>query len=99
MNAHALLINCARGGIVDERALASALQTGAIAGAGVDVLSSEPPGQRHVLLDVHHPRLIVTPHLAWLSHTSLRNLADQLIENIEAFVQGQPRHLVFADRL
>lgn len=94
MSPHALLINCARGGIVDEQALADALQSGQIAGAGVDVLSSEPPEQQHVLLDPHVPNIIITPHLAWLSRKSLQNLADQLIENLEAFVAGQPRRLV-----
>lgn len=97
MRTHALLINCARGGIVDEQALAHALQSGSIAGAGVDVLSSEPPDREHALLAPHLPQLIVTPHLAWLNEGSLQNLADQVVENLEAFVGGRPRNLVSTD--
>lgn len=89
-----LLINCARGGIVDEQALATALQRGDIAGAGVDVLSQEPPRSGNPLLTLRQPNLIVTPHVAWASVQSLQNLADQLIDNIEAFVAGTPRNLV-----
>jgi len=95
MNTHAVLINCARGGVVDEQALARVLQTGGIAGAGIDVLSSEPPDREHVLLNLHLPHLIVTPHLAWMSRASLQRLADQLVENLEAFVGGQPQNLVY----
>lgn len=97
MRTDSLLINCARGGIVDEQALAHALQSGRIAGAGVDALSSEPPDQKLALLALHLPQLIVTPHLAWLNRVSLQNLADQLVENLEAFAGGQPCNLVYAD--
>lgn len=91
---HALLINCARGGIVDEQALADALRRGDIAGAGVDVLSQEPPRSGNPLLALKQPNLIVTPHVAWASVESLQALADQLIDNIEGFVAGTPRNLV-----
>ena len=94
MPRHGLLINCARGGIVDEQALATALQRGDIAGAGVDVLSEEPPRSGNPLLTLKQPNLIVTPHVAWASVQSLQVLADQLIDNIEAFVAGTPRNLV-----
>lgn len=94
MPGHALLINCARGGIVDEQALAAALRRGDIAGAGVDVLSEEPPRSGNPLLTLKQPNLIVTPHVAWASVQSLQALADQLIGNIEAFVAGTPRNLV-----
>jgi glycerate dehydrogenase len=94
MSRHALLINCARGGIVDEAALAGALQRGELAGAGVDVLEQEPPRAGNPLLDLKQPNLIVTPHVAWVSEQSLRALADQLIGNIEAFQAGAPRNLV-----
>jgi glycerate dehydrogenase len=94
MPRHALLINCARGGIVDETALAEALQQGVIAGAGLDVLSSEPPRDGNALLYQRKPNLIVTPHVAWASIQSLQALADQLIDNVEAFVAGTPRNLV-----
>ena len=94
MPRHALLINCARGGIVDEQALATALQRGDIAGAGVDVLSQEPPRAGNPLLTLKQPNLIVTPHVAWASVQSLQALADQVVDNIEGFVAGTPRNLI-----
>ncbi|CAM3605190.1 Glycerate dehydrogenase [Deinococcus saxicola] len=93
----ALLINCARGGIVDEAALAGALERGELAGAGVDVLSREPPTAGNPLLDLKLPNLILTPHMAFASVQSLETLAEQLIGNLEAFVAGPPRHLVTPD--
>lgn len=96
MKKDALLINCARGRVVNEEALAAALKKGNIAGAGVDVLSEEPPRNGNPLLDLHLPNLIVTPHMAWASNEALETLAEQLIGNIEAFVQGRPRNLVTA---
>lgn len=86
MKRSAVLINCARGGVVDERALAEALREGEIAGAGVDVLSTEPPREGNPLLDADVPNLILTPHVAWASREAQQALADQLIDNIEAFV-------------
>jgi glycerate dehydrogenase len=94
MRPHTLLINCARGGIVDEVALADALKTGRIGGAGLDCLASEPPPDGAPLLAADLPNLIITPHMAWASQQSLRTLADQLIETIEAFVAGRPRNVV-----
>jgi len=90
MKRTAILINCARGGVVDEAALAEALLEGSIAGAGVDVLGSEPPrvaadGRRNPLLELDLPNLIVTPHVAWAGRAAMQALADQLIDNIEAF--------------
>jgi glycerate dehydrogenase len=89
MKPTAILINCARGGVVDEAALAAALREGAIAGAGVDVLSEEPPRGGNPLLDLDLPNLIVTPHVAWASREAQQALADQLVDNIEAFVNGK----------
>ncbi len=89
MKSSALLINCGRGGLVDEAALVAALRAGEIAGAGVDVLSSEPPSTGNPLLEVDLPNLIVTPHVAWASRQAMQTLADQLIANIEAFAQKQ----------
>jgi glycerate dehydrogenase len=86
MKPTAILINCARGGVVDEAALASALRERRIAGAGVDVLSVEPPREANPLLAPDLPNLIVTPHVAWASREAQQALADQLIANIEAFV-------------
>ncbi|MBT8762818.1 D-2-hydroxyacid dehydrogenase [Desulfohalobiaceae bacterium Ax17] len=94
MKSSSLLINTARGGVVDENALALALQEGLIAGAGFDVLSIEPPREDHVLLKLNQPNFILTPHIAWASEEAMSNLADQLIENIESFVRGNPQNLV-----
>ena len=94
MKRTAILINTARGGLVDERALAQALKEGLIAGAGFDVLTNEPPKQGNPLLELHQPNFILTPHVAWASDGAMQFLADQLIDNIEAFVTGQPQNLV-----
>jgi glycerate dehydrogenase len=96
MRPEAVLINCARGGVVDENALVEALRTGVIAGAGVDVLSREPPREEDesALVKLDLPNLIVTPHIAWASLQAMQALADQLVDNIEAFVRGEGRNLV-----
>jgi glycerate dehydrogenase len=94
MKRNALLINTARGGRVDEAALIQALDEGLIAGAGFDVLTVEPPRNGHPLLDVHRPNFILTPHVAWASDGAMQFLADQLIENIDLWAAGKPRHLV-----
>lgn len=94
MKPSAILINTARGGLIDEPALVRALQEGWIAGAGIDVLSKEPPREGNPLLDLHLPNLIVTPHVAWAGDEALADFAEQLIANLEAFVAGQPRNLV-----
>ena len=86
MKRSAILINCARGGLVDEWALAGALREGMIRGAGVDVLSAEPPGAGNPLLDLDLPNIIVTPHVAWAGRRAQQALADQLMDNIEDFV-------------
>jgi glycerate dehydrogenase len=94
MKSTAVLINTARGGLVDEAALLHALRAGWIAGAGFDVLSKEPPRDGNPLLAVDLPNLIVTPHVAWASDEAMQTLADQLIDNIEAFVRGEERNRV-----
>ena len=94
MKRSALLINTARGGLVDEPALLRALQEGWIAGAGLDVLSVEPPRGGNPLLDLDLPNLIVTPHVAWASREAMQGFAEQLIGNLEAFVAGAPRNRV-----
>lgn len=97
MKPTALLINTARGGLVDEAALAAALRAGTIGGAGFDVLSEEPPKDDNPLLapDVLAlPNFILTPHVAWASAPAMQALADQLIDNIEAFARGEPRNRV-----
>jgi glycerate dehydrogenase len=94
MKRNALLINTARGGLVDETALIHALDAGLIAGAGFDVLTAEPPKDGHPLLDLRRPNFILTPHVAWASDAAMQFLADQLIDNIDAWVAGKPQHLV-----
>lgn len=89
MKRSALLINTARGGLVDEAALAEALQGGVIGGAGFDVLSKEPPLPDNPLLSVGLPNFILTPHVAWASAGAMQTLADMLIDNIEAFEAGR----------
>jgi glycerate dehydrogenase len=94
MKRTAILINTARGGLVDEQALVEALKEGLIAGAGFDVLSVEPPREGNPLLELRLPNFILTPHVAWASDGAMQFLADQLIDNIEAFVSGRPQNLV-----
>jgi glycerate dehydrogenase len=94
MKRNALLINTARGGLVDEAALIQALDEGLIAGAGFDVLTVEPPRNGHPLLDVRRSNFILTPHVAWASDGAMQFLADQLIDNIDRWAEGRPQHLV-----
>ncbi|WP_180089030.1 2-hydroxyacid dehydrogenase [Acinetobacter sp. YH12219] len=88
MKASAFVINCARGGVVNETALAEALRSGKIAGAATDVLTVEPPKQGNVLLDPSIPNLIITPHSAWGSVDARQRIVQQLVENVEAFKAG-----------
>jgi len=94
MKRSALLINTARGGLVNETALVEALNEGLIAGAGFDVLTVEPPRNGHPLLQIRRPNFILTPHVAWASDGAMQFLADQLVDNIELWCAGTPRHLV-----
>ncbi len=94
MKRNVLLINTARGGLVDEAALIQALDQGLIAGAGFDVLTVEPPRNGNPLLEVRRPNFILTPHVAWASDGAMQFLADQLIDNIDAWAAGKPQHLV-----
>ena len=97
MKPTAILINTARGGLVDEAALRDALLAKKIAGAGFDVLTTEPPKSDTPLLDpavLALPNFILTPHTAWASREAMQDLADQLVDNIEAYVAGQPKNRV-----
>jgi glycerate dehydrogenase len=95
MERQPLLINTARGGLVDEEALVTALDKGQIGGAGFDVVSQEPPSPDHPLMKIAgRPNFILTPHVAWASQQAIQSLADQLIDNIEAFWSGEPRNRV-----
>jgi glycerate dehydrogenase len=93
MKPSAILINTARGGLVDENALAEALITNTIAGAGFDVLTQEPPPEDNVLLNLRLPNFLLTPHSARASTQAMQTLADQLIGNVEAFERGQPNNV------
>ncbi|NIP18130.1 MAG: glycerate dehydrogenase [Xanthomonadales bacterium] len=90
MKPDAILLNTARGGIVDEADLAACLREGIIGGAGVDVLTEEPPPADHPLLAHDIPNLVVTPHNAWASRKARQALVDQLAHVIHAFERGQP---------
>ena len=94
MKRESLLINTARGGLVNESALLQALREGVIAGAAFDVLSQEPPSNGNPLLDAKLPNLIVTPHVAWASREAMQTLANQLVASMEAFVRGETAHRV-----
>ncbi|WP_372741587.1 2-hydroxyacid dehydrogenase [Neptunomonas sp.] len=83
MKKEAVLINVARGGVVDEQALADALRCGALAGAATDVLTQEPPRQGNPLLSPDIPNLIVTPHSAWGSKEARQRIIDQTVDNIK----------------
>ena len=99
MRKDAILINTARGGIVDETALSDALRDGRIAGAGIDVLGEEPPRHGSPLLDPSLPNLIVTPHIAWAGINARQTLVNEIAVNIKAFLDGSPRNVVQARRL
>ncbi|MCP4385945.1 MAG: D-2-hydroxyacid dehydrogenase [Hyphomicrobiales bacterium] len=95
MDRKPILINTARGGLVDEVALDAALAEGRISGAGFDVASVEPPAADHPLMGLSkYPNFILTPHVAWASRGGIQALADQTIDNIEAFQRGGARNVV-----
>ena len=94
MKPSAFLINCARGGLIDEPALALALRAGKLAGAGLDVLSQEPPPADHPLLAEDIPNLMLTPHTAWASREARQNLVDIMTDNIAKFIAGRPQNCV-----
>ena len=94
MKPSAFLINTGRGQLVNEADLAEALKNGTIAGAGLDVLTEEPPSADHVLLDPGIPNLIITPHIAWASSESRIRLLEGVAMNISAFLRGEERNIV-----
>jgi glycerate dehydrogenase len=94
MKPDALLINTARGAVVDEAALADALRRGVIGGAGIDVLSEEPPANGNPLLADDIPNLIVTPHIAWAAREARQRAIDGMAGNIGAFLAGDKRNRV-----
>ena len=90
----ALVVNTARGGLIDEQALADALRAGHLGGAATDVLSVEPPANGNPLLATDIPRLIVTPHSAWGAVEARQRIVGQLADNAQGFFAGQPRRVV-----
>lgn len=94
MKPGAIIINCGRGGLVDENALVAALKYGQLGGAGFDVLTEEPPRQGNPLLKARLPNLIVTPHMAWASDEAMNRLFDILVANINGFMRGEPQNVV-----
>ncbi|WP_053214558.1 2-hydroxyacid dehydrogenase [Pseudomonas sp. Q12-87] len=89
-----LVVNTARGGLIDEQALAESLRSGHLGGAATDVLSVEPPTQGNPLLAGDIPRLIVTPHNAWGSREARQRIVGQMSENARGFFSGTPQRVV-----
>ena len=95
MKPSSIVINTGRGGLVDEEALIDALKHGVIRGAGFDVFTDEPADESNSLIaNMHLPNLLLTPHVAWGSDSSIQKLADILIDNIVAFTEGREQNRV-----
>jgi glycerate dehydrogenase len=95
MKKRPIIVNTARGGLVDEAALVRALDEGLISGVGFDVVDGEPPATDNPLMQAaSRHNVILTPHVAWASDEAQQALADQLMDNIEAFVAGRAQNLV-----
>ena len=94
MKKNALLINTARGGLINDEALLHALENGSIAGAALDVLDREPPAADHPLLNSGLPNLIVTPHVAWAAKEARQRALDEIAKNIACYLKGEPRNVV-----
>jgi len=92
MKPTAFLLNTSRGPLVDEAALADALNRGALAGAGMDVLAAEPPPADNPLLTARN--CIITPHIAWATRAARTRLMRAAVENVRAFLAGRPRNVV-----
>jgi glycerate dehydrogenase len=92
MKSSGILINAARGGLINEADLAQALNGGRIAGALLDVVSSEPIGENNPLLQAKN--CIITPHIAWATLAARKRLLDATAENIRAFLSGNPVNIV-----
>jgi len=94
MKKGAFLINTARGALIDSAALVAALQSGHLAGAGIDVLAKEPPVQGDPILDYAGDNLVVTPHIAWATNEARQSALDELAANVDAFLAGKERNRV-----
>ena len=94
MKSSAILINTARGGLVNNEALIKAIENKSIAGAGIDVLDQEPPSSDHPLMQKDYTNLILTPHIAWAAREARQRALDRIADNIEAFQKGKPINVV-----
>jgi glycerate dehydrogenase len=95
MKRRPLLLNVARGGLVNEADLVAALDEGLVTGIGFDCLTSEPPREDHPFFGImERPNVIITPHVAWASEEAMQTLWNQLIDNIEGFHRGEPQNVV-----
>ena len=94
MKPGAMLINTARGPLIDETAVGDALLSGHLGGVALDVLASEPPAAEHSLLQMHLPNLIITPHITWANEDGMSRLIQGILGNLNAFVQGKPINVV-----
>jgi glycerate dehydrogenase len=92
MRSDAVLINTARGALVDGPALLAALRAGRLGGAGIDVLPEEPPASGNPLLEARLPNLLVTPHIAWAAREARQRALDEVVANIRAFLDGEERN-------
>ena len=94
MKSSAILINTARGGLINDHALIKAIEDKAIAGAAIDVLDQEPPDSDHPLMQKQYSNLIITPHIAWAAQEARQRALDRIAENIEAFQNNRPINVV-----
>ena len=94
MKRNAIIINTARGGLIDDHALLHAIKNQFIAGAALDVLDEEPPGPDHPLIQHKFPNLIITPHIAWAAKEARQRALDRIAENIAAFLNNKPINVV-----
>jgi len=99
MKSSAILINTARGRLVNDQALIKAIENKSIAGAAIDVLDQEPPESDHPLMQKDYKNLIITPHIAWAARESRQRALDQIADNVEAFLKGKPTNVVKASEL
>ena len=99
MKSSGILINTARGRLVNDQALIKAIENKSIAGAAIDVLDQEPPESDHPLMQKDYKNLIITPHIAWAARESRQRALDRIADNVKAFLKGKPTNVVKASEL